>query len=345
MNSYERVFRRMEGKGVDRIPNLSIVMQFAGDLLGVPYGKMVSDYRLLSDAMSLCQEQFALDCLWVISDPMREAEGLGAQVTIPEDGVPYSPVPLLQNVSQISRLRPIAPEQGRRMNDRLEAVRLLHQRSGGTIPVIGWVEGPFAESCDLMGLDEVMFNLYDEEEAMHELLNITLDQAKRFALAQIDAGADLIGIGDAAASLISPEHYRAFVLPYQQQLIQAIHARGTKVKLHICGNISRVLDLAVASGADMIDCDHMVDIQSAASCARVHNACVCGNFDPVEVVLHGTPQQVAQAVEGCAHLGTGTNFIAPGCEVPRGTPYANLKAIHQALCAIGPQSGVNPLCQ
>ena len=341
MNSYERVFSRMEGRGVNRIPNLSIVMQFAGELLGVPYGKMVSDYRIFADAMSLCQERFALDCLWAISDPMREAEGLGAQVTIPEDGVPYSPVPLIQDVSQIAHLRPIAPEQGRRMNDRLEAVRLLHQRGGGEIPVIGWVEGPFAESCDLMGLDEVMFNLYDEEEAIHQLLSITLEQAKRFALAQIDAGADLIGIGDAAASLVGPDHYRSFVLPYQQQLVQAIHDRGTKVKLHICGNINRVVDLAVASGADMIDCDHMVDLQAAATCAKAHHACVCGNFDPVGVVLHGTPEQVTQAVERCAHLGTNTNFIAPGCEVPRGTPYANLEAIHHALCAIGPQPGVS----
>ena len=341
MNSYERVFARMAGQPVDRIPNLSIVMQFAGDLLGVPYGKMVSDYRVFADAMCLCQERFALDCLWAISDPMREAEGLGAQVTIPEDAVPYSPVPLIQDVAQIPHLRPIPPEQGRRMNDRLEAVRLLRQRGGNTLPVIGWVEGPFAEACDLMGLDEVMFNLYDEEEAVHQLLSITLEQAKAFALAQIEAGADLIGIGDAAASLVGPDHYRAFVLPYQQQLVQAIHHRGVKVKLHICGNINRVVDLAAASGADMIDCDHMVDLRAAAQAARAQGACVCGNFDPVGVVLHGTPQEVARAVEDCARLGTGTNFIAPGCEVPRGTPHANLEAIHQALCAMGPQAGVS----
>jgi len=339
MNSYERVFARLQGKPVDRIPNLSIVMQFAGDLLGTPYGKMVSDYRVLADAMSLCQETFSLDCLWTISDPMREAEGLGAQVVIPEDGVPYSPTPLIQDVSDIARLHPVAPELGRRMNDRLEAVRLLHQRGNGEIPVIGWVEGPFAESCDLMGLDEVMFNLYDEEDAMHALLSITLEQAKLFAEAQISAGADIIGIGDAAASLISPEHYQTFVLPYQQELIRHIHEKGCTAKLHICGNINRVIDLVVASGADMIDCDHMVDLQHAATLAHAHHACVCGNFDPVDVVLHGTPEEVAQAVRRCADLGTNTNFIAPGCEVPRGTPHINLLTIHQTLCDLGASHG------
>ena len=35
MNSFERVMNRLQGKPVDRIPNLSIVMMFAAKELGV----------------------------------------------------------------------------------------------------------------------------------------------------------------------------------------------------------------------------------------------------------------------------------------------------------------------
>lgn len=337
MNSYDRVFARLAGEPVDRLPNLCIVMQYAGDLFHVPYGRMVSDYRVFADAMCNCTQQLHLDCLWAISDPMREAEGFGADVVIPENGVPYSPRPLIQDVCDISKLRVIEPEDGKRMNDRLMAVQLLAQRAAKTIPVIGWVEGAFAEACDLLGINEAMLAIMDEPEATQDLLQICLEQAKRFALAQIRAGADLIGVGDAAASLLSPGHYERFVLPYQQELLGFIRSNGAVSKLHICGNINRVMPLVVQAGADMIDCDHMVDLRAAAERANARSACVCGNFDPVSILYQGTADDVRAAVTNCAQIGSRTNFIAAGCEVPRGTPNENMQAVYETLCALAPQ--------
>lgn len=334
MNSFERVFARLEGKPVDRIPNFCIVMQYAGDLYNVPYGRMVSDYRVFADAMCYCTEQLHLDCLWAISDPMREAEGFGADVVIPENGVPYSPRPLVKDISDISKLKVIPPENGKRMNDRLLAVQVMSQRSAKTIPVIGWVEGAFAEACDLIGINEAMTTVIDEPEAMEDLLSTCLEQAKLFALSQIQAGADIIGVGDAAASLVSPNHYQQFVLPYQKKLIDFIKSQGVHAKLHICGNINKVFHLVVQSGANMIDCDHMVDLNAAAQMANDHNASVCGNFDPVSIILRGNANDVRTAVIDCAQIGYMTNFIAAGCEVPRGTPLENMLTIHKTLYEI-----------
>jgi len=332
MNSYERVFARFEGKPVDRIPNFSIVMQYAADMFHVQYGRMVSDYRVFVDAMCSCTEKLHLDCLWAISDPMREAEGFGADIVIPENGVPYSRRPLIQDISDIKKLRTIPPESGKRMNDRLMAVQALVQRAAKTTPVIGWVEGAFAEACDLIGINEAMTTIIDEPEAMEELFQKCLEQAKLFALAQIQEGADIIGVGDAAASLVSPNHFQHFILPFQKELIGYIKSHGAKAKLHICGNINRVFHLVVQSGADMIDCDHMVDLRAAAEMANDHNACVCGNFDPVSVLLRGSVDDVREAVKNCSQIGYKTNFIAAGCEVPRSTPLENMLAIHETLC-------------
>ena len=88
MNSYERVMNRLDGKSVDRLPNLSLVMMFAAKQIGVSYGAFCSDYRLLADSAFVCHEKFGFDMVCAISDPMREAEGFGAQLVIPEDAVP-----------------------------------------------------------------------------------------------------------------------------------------------------------------------------------------------------------------------------------------------------------------
>ena len=56
MNSYERLFGRIQGKQVDRIPNMNIVMQFAARETNHNYGEVVRNARLLADGMLLCHE-------------------------------------------------------------------------------------------------------------------------------------------------------------------------------------------------------------------------------------------------------------------------------------------------
>ena len=331
MNSFERVMNRFQGKPVDRIPNLSIVMMFAAKQQGITYGQYCSDYRHLADSAMLCHEKFGFDMVCAISDPMREAEGFGAQVIIPDDAVPYSPVKRLQSIEDIATLRVIDPSQGRRMSDRVEAVRLLKQRAGQDVPVVGWVEGALAECCDLMHMQEVFINMLDEPEAIQELIEICTQQGILFAQAQVEAGADIIGIGDAATSLIGPALYEEFVVPYQKRMIQAVHDMGAKVKLHICGNINPVMHLIAQVGADMVDMDHMVDMERAAGILP-EDCCICGNFNPVDILYDGTPDVVRQAVRNCMQVGGRNNtFVAPGCEIPKDTPIGNVLALKEAL--------------
>ena len=331
MNSYERVMNRFAGKPVDRLPNLGLVMMFAAKQVGVSFGEYCADPRHLVDAAFLCHEKFGFDMVCAISDPMREAEGFGAKVLLPDDGVPYSPVKRLQTIDDIETLKVIDPDSGRRMHDRLEAVRKMKAKAGKDIPVVGWVEGALAECCDLMHMQEVFINLLDEPEAMEELIDICTRQGILFAKAQVEAGADIIGIGDAATSLIGPDLYEEFVLPYQQKMIKAVHDAGAKVKLHICGNINPVMHLVAQTGADMVDMDFMVDMDRAAGILP-KDCCICGNFDPVTVMYQGSPEQIKEATRRCMALSLkNNNFIAPGCEIPKDTPEENVIAMKEAL--------------
>jgi uroporphyrinogen decarboxylase len=82
--------------------------------------------------------------------------------------------------------------------------------------------------------------------------------------------------------------------------------------------------------ADIIDIDWMVDIQKAAQVFG-NRAALCGNFDPVSVMLQGTPDQVRQSVRDCCQLGGPRYFSMAGCEIPDGTPHANLLAQAEVL--------------
>ena len=169
-----------------------------------------------------------------------------------------------------------------------------------------------------------------EPEFAKEALEMIVEQQILCAKAQIRAGADVIGVGDACASLISREMYRTFALPYEQRLIQAIHEEGAVAKLHICGNITHLLADIPETGADIVDIDSVVDLGKAAAILGQHQA-INGNMNPADDILQGTTERVRESVGNCLQKIGSKGFISAGCEIPKMTPYENLLMIDQML--------------
>ena len=195
---------------------------------------------------------------------------------------------------------------------------------------MGWVEGALAEAANLRGVSTLLMDLYDNPDFVRTLLEFCVEVESEFARAQIEAGADIIGLGDAVASQISPRMYRTYALPYERQIFKAVQETGALARLHICGDTSRILDAMVETNADIIDIDWMVDMKRAGRIFGEGPA-VCGNFDPVQVMLEGTPKEVYEATQRCMIAGGPRSISAAGCEIPRGTPHENLHAQTQAL--------------
>jgi len=174
-------------------------------------------------------------------------------------------------------------------------------------------------------VEKTFLDLVDRPEVFIKAGEIIVQNAIAFAAAQVRAGADMIGIGDAAASLIAPDMYKEFVLPLEQKLIAAIHEAGAAVELHICGNIKNHISYMAQSGADIIDVDWMVPLAKARELAGP-KITLCGNFDPVSVLFEGSPQDVADAARQCLEAGGDKFILMPGCEVPPHTPEQNIRA-------------------
>jgi len=330
MNSYQRFRSALEGKPVDQAPNFDIMMTFAAHFIGRSLSSYYLDYHTLVEANLAVQEAFQLDILQAISDPYREAADFGMKVEFPEDGLPLAKEPLIKEPGDLNRLVNPSPHNGRRMSDRLEAIRVFRERAGGEIPIMGWVEGALAEAADLRGVSNLLTDLYDRPDWLSELLEQITEIEVSFAKAQVEAGADIIGLGDAVASQISPTMYRQFALPYEQRIFKAVGEIGGVTRLHICGNTSRILRDMVESQADIIDIDWMVDIQKAQEIFG-ERAALCGNFDPVAILLQGNTEQVSEAVRFGLQYGGRRYFSMAGCEIPDGTPHVNLLAQAEVL--------------
>ncbi len=329
MSPRERLLAFLSHAAVDARPALPITMMWAAEQLGVPYLDYATKAEVMAAAQINVARQFGADHVSVISDPATEAADCGAEIFYSPDAPPAidEMQALLADPARLAHLTVPDPQRaGSRMANRVAAVRLLKRDAGGTHAIEGWVEGPCAESADLRGINTLMMDFYDDPAFVHALVEFVLTMELRFAAAQVEAGADIIGVGDAAASLISRNLYDEFIGPAEKRLITGIHAMGAKVRLHICGNTTHLLDGFAHVGADLIDLDYPVNL-AAARAAFGPDQAIAGNLHPVQLVKLGTPAKITAALRACEAAGGDRWAIGAGCEIPRGTPRENVLAL------------------
>jgi MtaA/CmuA family methyltransferase len=328
MNSRERVLAHLEGKPVDHLPLMPITMMFAADQAGVTYHSYATDHRRMVEAQLRTAEKFAFDYVSAISDPAREAADCGAAIQYFENQPPAidEANALLKDKPQLARLRVPDPLGGGRMTDRVQGVALFRDKVRGEKLIEGWIEGPCAEAADLRGINHLMTDFFDDPAFVQDLFEFVVEMELRFARAQVDAGVDLIGVGDAAASLIGPKLYEQYVWPYEQKLVDGLHQMGTRVRLHICGNTRRMLTGMGKLGCAIVDLDYPSPLSEGR--AQMGPAQVlCGNLNPVAIMKNGTAAEVTAAAAECHRQAGARYIVGAGCEIPRGTPEPNLRAL------------------
>jgi MtaA/CmuA family methyltransferase len=326
MTSFERYQNILDGKNSDILPRLPILMQFAAEYIGSNYGQFASDFQTLVKANIECAKDFEFDQLSTISDSYRETAGFGADIEFIKDGVPKCIKPPLEESKNISSLLTPSPLKSTRMLDRIKAIDSYKKRFGNSYSILGWIEGPAAEAADLRGVSAFLLDLLDDGPFITDLMDLCVDVAIKFGSAQIRAGADTIGMGDAIASQISPALYERLVQPRQKKIIKALQSQGAWVRLHICGNIAHLLPGIADLGVDILDVDHMVDIVKVRQ-AVGDNTVLAGNIDPVSGVKNGTPENIRATILDTYSKVGNPYMPTAGCEIPTGTPFENLKAL------------------
>lgn len=333
MNGYERYMAVVAGRRADFLPRIPILMQFAAEHIGSDYAAFASDHRVLVEANRRCAEDFGIDQLSAISDPYRETQGFGSTVTYVPDGPPRSTHPL-EASKDLSRLLKPDPLASERMLDRVRAVEAYRQLDGGRHSILGWVEGPAAEAADLRGVMNFLIDLPDDEAFAADLMDLCVEAGIAFARAQVAAGADTVGIGDAIASQVDPGTYERLIQPREKRLVGAIRGAGALAKLHICGNITHLLPGIADLGVDVLDVDHMVSL-AAVRRAVGGRVVLAGNMDPVSVIRNGTPGSIRAAVRRAFAEAGPPYMVNAGCEIPPGTPAENLRALCEPLSPAG----------
>jgi MtaA/CmuA family methyltransferase len=309
-----------------------MVMMFSAKQAGIPYIDYTRDPKVLAECQLSMVRDFGVDCVLMCSDPAREVIDIAGESSVKwfaDQG------PAIDEdraaLSDKARLKEFAvpdPHREGRMHDRIRSIEICLQELGGEVSIVGWVEGPLALAQELRGLNRIMTDMLDDPGFVRDLMDFTSEVAIVYAAAQIEAGADTIGMSDAAASMIGPHHYRDLVLPWQRHILQSVRGSHPEVILrqHMCGNVGPLVPQMATLPTDIYELDFPTDL-AAARTALGPDRVVLGNVSTITDLLEGTPPRVEAAARTCHEICGRYHIVGAGCEVSPLTPPDNLRAL------------------
>lgn len=334
MRSVERVRGLIAGAPVDHLPVQPVIMMFAAKNAGMLYIDYTKDGRKMAEAQSKLVEDFGIDCLLTCSDPAREVIDIagGGSVLWYEDQGPVinEERAALSEKSLLKSFKVPDPLGGGRMHDRIKAIEILSREYGGEVPIVGWVEGPLALAQELRGLNRIMTDFIDDPTFVKDLMDFCAEVAMVYAVAQIQAGADTIGMSDAAASMIGPHYYKDFLYPRQHRVTSSIRQGypDVMVRLHMCGKTDPLLAQMRELPVHIFELDFPTNLalgRAQLGPGRV----ILGNVSTITDLLEGDPERVYEASRNCHAICGKYHIVGSGCEVSPMTSPQNLRAMVQ----------------
>ena len=192
----------------------------------------------------------------------------------------------------------------------------LVERYKGEKPILLHHRAAFMWSAYLVGLDNLLLYFALDPEFAHALMDKVLEANIAMVRRAIRAGADIVVLGDDYAHnygpMMSPAHFREFILPRFQKMVDAIYEEGALCIKHSDGNLWPILDMIVDTGIDAIN---PIEPAAGMDIKEVkerygHRVCLIGNIDCGELLSRGTVEEVERTVRQCiADAAPGGGFI------------------------------------
>jgi len=372
MTSLERTAIALQGGQPDMVPVATLAISRALWEIDERPKDAINDPEKMARAKIVANERFGDDIVVAgIDGCFVEAKAMGAKSYWSE----HMPIVdtryrVINSWEDVDNLTFPNPDEHIRMKSVIEEAGILMDKVGDHKAVAVIVSGPFSTACNLMGHENMFRAMVKEPEEVHSLLDKITEYSIKYHTAfkgLVHAVATLDPVASVEAT--SPKQYEEFVKPYLERDMAAIASAGMIPINHPCGDTTGILHMV----ADVIpegspgaihasygnvetrpmslkylqsvvgetvkpDPDDPYSIMLLAVKKEVGDrVCICGNIDPISVLLEGTPDQVRAVVKrNIEYAGEGGGFIVmPGCDTNPHTPPENFRAMVDAAREYG----------
>ncbi|HOE95126.1 MAG TPA: uroporphyrinogen decarboxylase family protein [Candidatus Sumerlaeota bacterium] len=184
-----------------------------------------------------------------------------------------------------------------------ELIRRAARVVGEDGVVAPWINGVFnTVAYSYRPLGEVSLDPLLQPEFYDRMMRHFLGRCVAIARQFIAAGADFlsIGVNMASGKLFDGSFIEAYVLPYEMEFFAALREAGGATIAHNCGHASRLLPLYARLGTTIYESltppPHGDTRIEEAVRVLGPEVTLMGGLDQIDLLRHGSPAQVEQAV-------------------------------------------------
>lgn len=204
--------------------------------------------------------------------------------------------------------------------------------------------GTFEQAHALMGMEPLLAHMVSSPGMVQELFERISDVKARMAAAYVEAGVDMLWVGDdigiQTGPVMAPRMWRESLLPHLKKIIAAARKVRADVPIayHSCGSVGFAVEGLIEAGIDVLQ-SVQPEANDPAELKRQYGEYLAfwGGVGSQSTLSHGTPDQVRDEVKHLIEtVGAGGGYIcSPAHFIEPESPLANIDAFVEAVRELG----------
>lgn len=154
----------------------------------------------------------------------------------------------------------------------------------------------FLQLCDLRGYENLIFDMVDEEPLLWDLIDLVEQFNMGIIRHYLDCDVDVMAYGEdlgmQSGPMLSPEHFRKYIKPSYQRLIQPVRERGIPIHMHSDGDIRTLVDDIIDGGVQILNLQDLVNGIDWIRDNLKGKVCIDLDLDRQKITRFGTPEDI-----------------------------------------------------
>jgi uroporphyrinogen decarboxylase len=289
----------------------------------------------LAAEISLLPKRLGVDAIIFFQDILTPLAPMGAPFVFRPGPMLEKPVRTSSDIRALRRF-----DVGIELPFVPETLRLVRESLGGALPVLGFAGAPLTLALFMIEgrspgkhAERAKALMTDDPTLFHALLDRLADMTIDYLRMQIESGVDAVQLFESTADIVSPCEYEEFAHPYHVKVFSEL---GRAVPTILFAKDVSLLDMMVASGADVLSISSGVDLAEAKR-RFGDRVALQGNVDN-RLLVDGSFERIDEAVHACVHAGGHQGHILNlGHGVLKDTPIENVRRLIEASRLVLPR--------
>jgi hypothetical protein len=215
--------------------------------------------------------------------------------------------------------------------------KMAHKKAEGKLLQAALRHGhTFLQLCDIRGYQALVFDMVDNEPRLRQLIQMVEDFNMALVEKYLKLGIEWMSypedLGMQLGPMLSPKHFREYIQPSYQRLMQPAADANCIIHMHSDGDIRTLADELVDSGVQVINLQDLVNGIDWIAEKYAGKVCIDLDIDRQKITPSGRPEDIDDLIrEEVEKLGSKEGGLMMIYGLYPGVPLENVKALMDAM--------------